>query len=77
MNDKRLTHPKRDFSQVAFDVFQQAIGEAEKPKPLTGRKANSSKGGKLGGTTRARNLSNERRSEIASIAAKRRWKKDT
>lgn len=49
---------KKDFTQTAFEVFQQAIGEKEKPKPLTERQINSSEGGKIGGVRRAENLSN-------------------
>jgi hypothetical protein len=65
---------RKDFSQVAFRVAQIATGEAEKPKPLEGRKANSSKGGKKGGKARAHTLTPEERSEIAKKAAKARWK---
>ena len=64
---------KKDFTQVAFSVFQQATGEEEKPKPLTGRKANSSKGGKIGGAKRAENLTKEQLSEQGKKAAETRW----
>jgi len=64
---------KKDFTQAAFDVFQQAIGEAEKPMPLTGRKANSSKGGKIGGAKRAESMTEEQRAEQAKKAADARW----
>jgi hypothetical protein len=68
------TNKRRDFSQIAFDIVQQATGEAEKPTPLTGKKADSSKGGKKGGKARADKLTPEERSEIAKKAAKARWK---
>ena len=32
---------KKDFAQVAFNVFQQASGEALPPKELEGKKADS------------------------------------
>ncbi|MBS1175390.1 MAG: bcgIA [Burkholderiaceae bacterium] len=64
---------KKDFTQTAFDIFQQAIGEAEKPMSLTGRKANSSKGGKTGGAKRAENMTKEALSEQAKKAAGARW----
>jgi hypothetical protein len=44
MNKK--TNPRKDFTQTAFSVFQQAIGEAEPEEELTGKKADSQKGGK-------------------------------
>lgn len=69
------TTKRRDFSQIAFDIVQQATGDAEKPAPLTGKKADSSKGGLKGGKARAEKLSPEQRSEIARIAAQARWKK--
>lgn len=31
--------PKKDFTQVAFDVVQQATGEASKPAPAPTKKA--------------------------------------
>lgn len=68
---------KEDFTQIAFRVAQIATGEAE-PKPeLTGKKANSRKGGLKGGRARAANLTPGKRSEIARVAAAARWKKST
>ena len=75
MSTKR-TNPRKDFTQVAFGVVQQAIGEAlPKKAPLTGKKADSSKGGMAGGKARAASLTPEQRSEIATKAAQARWKK--
>jgi len=71
---KTKTSGKKDFTQNAFAVFQQAIGETEKKPELTGKKADSSKGGKKGGKARADKLTPEERSEIAKNAAKARWK---
>ena len=68
------TKTKKDFTQNAFAVFQQAVGEAEKKPELSGKKADSSKGGKKGGKARADKLTPEERSEIAKKAAQSRWK---
>lgn len=68
-------NPKRDFTQVAFHVLQQSLGEEERRAPLTGRKASSSKGGKIGSKARNEALSSEERSEIARKAAMARWEK--
>ena len=68
-----MTRSKKDFTQVAFDVFQKAIGESEKPSPLMGRKASSSKGGKIGGKRRAAAMTEKERSDQAKKAADVRW----
>jgi hypothetical protein len=68
------TNNRKDFSQIAFKVAQIATGEAPKPQPLTGKKADSRKGGLKGGKARADKLTAEERSEIAKKAAKARWK---
>lgn len=69
--------PKEDFTQVAFRVFQQAIGatpptveEKLPPKAAAGRK-----GGLSGGRARTAKLSPEERQDIARKAAAARWKK--
>lgn len=69
------TSKRKDFTQVAFAVAQIATGESEPEQPLTGKKADSSKGGKKGGKARAEKLTPEERSKIAKIAAEARWKK--
>ena len=69
------TNKRRDFTQVAFAVVQEATSEAPSTK-LTGKKADSSKGGKKGGKARAEKLTPEERSEIAKKAAKARWKEN-
>ena len=66
--------PKKDFSQVAFAVVQQATGEVAKPV-TTPRQENSRKGGLKGGAARASKLTAEQRSEIAKKAAQGRWSK--
>ena len=67
------SNKRKDFTQVAFAVVQQATGEAEPEPELTGKKADSSKGGKKGGKARAEKLTPEQRSEIAKRAADKRW----
>jgi len=69
----KKTNPRKDFTQRAFDVFKQAIGEAEPEEEFTGKKADSQKGGLKGGKARAEKLTPEERSEIARNAAKSRW----
>ena len=69
------TSKRKDFSQIAFNVVQIATGEAPKPQPLTGKKADSRKGGLAGGKARADKLTPEERSAIARTAAQARWKK--
>lgn len=48
-----------------------ATGELEKEEKAKGQV----KGGKIGGKSRAANLTPEQRSEIARVAAQARWKK--
>jgi hypothetical protein len=66
---------RRDFTQVAFNIVQIATGEAEPTPELTGKKADSRKGGLKGGKARADKLTPEERSEIAKKAAQKRWEK--
>lgn len=67
--------PKKDFSQIAFSVVQQATGEAPKPAPKTPRQEAGRKGGLKGGAKRMENLTDEERKELALKAANARWKK--
>lgn len=66
----------RDFAVNAFRVVEQAIGERmdgtplEKPKPLSGRAI----GGKKGGTSRAKSMTQDQKRKIAVKAAQARWK---
>ena len=68
--------PRKDFSQIAFDVVQQAIGEVV-PEPIDDKKKaaqeSGRRGGLKGGTARAATLTPEQRSEIAKKAAAKRW----
>lgn len=67
--------PKKDFSQIAFNVVQQATGEASPKEPATPKQEAGSKGGIKGGAARAIKLTPEKRREIAVKAAKTRWAK--
>ena len=66
---------KKDFTQTAFDIFQQAIGDKEKPQQPSEHKANSSKGGKIGGFSRAKRLTEEERIAQAMKSAEKKKKK--
>lgn len=67
--------PKKDINQLAKFLVDQATGEVEtKPAPeLTGRAKAGKLGGLKGGDARAKKLTTEERSKIASAAAKKRW----
>ena len=56
--------------------MRQAMGEVAPEKELTGKKAESSKGGKTRGKARAEKFTPEERSEIAKKAAQVRWNKN-
>jgi hypothetical protein len=66
--------PRKDFTQIAFDVVQQATGEVVKPPESAKTKA-SRKGGLKGGASRATALTPTQRSKIAKKAAEARWKR--
>ena len=78
MTTKR-TNPRKDFTQVAFGVVQQATGEAPPALDIDPKKRaaieSGRKGGVKGGTARAKKLTAEERSEIAKKAAAARWSK--
>lgn len=61
----------RDANQLAHMIVGVATGELEKEEKAKGQV----KGGKIGGKSRAANLTPEQRSEIARVAAQARWKK--
>ncbi len=73
MNDKKPKRP-RDPNQLAKSVVDIATGQEDEAEETTLQKR-ASKGGKKGGKARAKALTPEQRSEIASIAAAARWKK--
>jgi hypothetical protein len=60
----------------AVRVMQIATGEVAEDAPQTGTEY-ARKGGLIGGPKRAAKLSKKRRAEIASKAARARWKKRT
>ncbi|MBL4802003.1 MAG: hypothetical protein JKY45_08915 [Emcibacter sp.] len=62
----------RDVNQLAKSIVDLATGETEEKEVLESAR----KGGLKGGKARAKALTPEQRSEIASIAAQARWKKD-
>jgi len=84
-------HPKRpaDVNQRAYQVFQEAVGEAlPQPAPIVAEPSEKPperekdpaavalgrKGGLKGGRARAEKLTAEERSEIGKKAAKARWR---
>jgi hypothetical protein len=74
---KRLKRP-RDPVQLAKLIGDIATGQVEDAAPEAGKDpaavARGEKGGRVGGAARAKTLSDARRKEIASKAAKARWK---
>jgi hypothetical protein len=67
----------RDPFQLAYQVFQEASGEApQQPLPENDPATVAKrKGGVKGGKKRASTLTPERRKEIAQKAAAKRWQK--
>lgn len=67
-----------DFATNALRVVEQAIGgrlaDGGEHRNAPRAVAAGSKGGRKGGTARAKALTPERRSQIAKKAAKSRWK---
>jgi hypothetical protein len=70
---------KRDFSQVAFEVVQQATGQT-KPEPSTKNPAAVALGrlgGLKGGKARASKMTADERKIAAIKAARARWQKSS
>lgn len=65
----------RDVNQLAKLIVDIASGEAGEPEEASATVARASKAGSVGGPARARSLTPEHRSRIASLAAQARWKK--
>ena len=61
-----------DLNVRAFRVVQAALSEDAEPDA---RKEAARKGGLIGGPSRARSVSRERRIEIAQTASAARWRK--
>lgn len=77
-----VKHPRRprDTNALAAQLIREATGQVAKQEPEpapdpSSRAGRGLKGGSKGGATRAARLPAKRRSEIASQAAKKRWKK--
>ena len=75
MADKKPKRP-RDPNQLAKLMVDIATGE-ERDEEMTAAQEKAAKGGKKGGKARAKVLSPQQRSEIASLAAQARWKKSS
>ena len=71
---------KLDLNQIAKRILDEAIGEAPKtqPPPVKNEAAVAlgRLGGKKGGLARDKALTPERKSEIAKLAAAKRWAKE-
>jgi hypothetical protein len=65
-----------DAISRAVQIGRIAIGEEEDAPPPDGKDPAAKALGAKGGAARARNMSPERRAEIAKKAATKRWKKD-
>lgn len=75
MTDKGHKKRPRDPNQLAKLVVDIATGKLEeRQETLTEMRA--SKAGKKGGVARAKALTPRQKSEIASLAAAARWKKN-
>jgi hypothetical protein len=77
---KRTSKKKLDTVQNARRVVLESVGEAEPqvmPSSIVSQvmAAMGAKGGRIGGKRRLETLSDERRREIATEAAKARWSK--
>lgn len=69
---------KPDANELAYNIVQQATGQAPKPEEKEKNPAAVSLGrlgGLKGGKARATKLTPEQRKEIARTAAEARWKK--
>ena len=67
---------KKDFSQIAFAVVQQATGEAPKPPLKTAKQEAGRKGGLTGGKNRMATLTPEQRSALGKQARESRTAKE-
>lgn len=79
---KKPAKLRPDVAEIAFRVMREATGEAPKTPPPGERTEKNAEavrrgllGGKKGGRSRARSLSEEKRTEIAKKGAEARWRK--
>ena len=68
---------KKDFTQVAFSVFQQATGSATPTKAPSPKQEAGRKGGLKGGAKRMADMTQAERKALALKAATARWKQKT
>ncbi len=77
MDTKRPARP-RDMNQLAKRIVDISVGDAE-DEPIAEKNPHAVALGRLGGLrggkVRAERLAPEKRSEIARVAARSRWKK--
>jgi hypothetical protein len=73
-----MAKSKRDFAQNALRVVEISTGESLKPPEKNAAAVALGRlGGMKGGKARAESLSGERRRQIASAAARKRWAKES
>ncbi len=77
---KKTPKLREDANTLAFRIVAEATGQAPKtPDPDAGKDAaavaRGKRGGKIGGTARAKSLTAQQRTEIAKKAAAMRWRK--
>jgi hypothetical protein len=78
MPEQRRKRP-RDPAQLAKLMIDIASGDVEDRAPTPeeqGKDPAAAALGRKGGAARAKNISAKRRSEIAKLGAKRRWRND-
>lgn len=68
------TNYRKDLTELAFSIVQQATGEVA-PTTTTKGQEDGRKGGLVGGKARAAKLTPEQRAEIGRLAAQARWNK--
>jgi hypothetical protein len=67
---------KKDISQLAKFITDITTGDSQDPNEDKKKSVIGRSGGLVGGKARADSLTAERRSEIAKIAASKRWGKE-
>ena len=73
MAEKR--NSRRDFTQIALAVFEQAVDETTPDAAAERQRLAKSKAGAAGGAARRSALTPEERTNLARMAATARWKK--
>jgi hypothetical protein len=75
---QKRSSKRRDANQIAFDIVQQATGQAAppaEPDKNPAAVALGRLGGLKGGKARAKSLTAKQRKDIAKRAAAKRWGK--